>query len=194
MSEPTPNTVDPLVLPDASDTTKRNKWLPRILIGAFIGGVALIECAAAYVLMPSGDDVSQWAQNRDQQPAAMLPEDDEEPAPDFSNEGKPAVEVELGEYGVTAYQPVSNTTLRIDFRLFGTVLDGDVSDFDKRMERNKHRVRDQVIVTVRSAEVTDFTDAGLGLLKRKILDRTNRMLGRPLIQDVMFSEFSFVEQ
>jgi len=194
MSEESPNPADPVVLPEDPATSKRKSWLPRIIIGSFVVGVAVIECAAAFVLLPSHDDVDQWAQNRSLQPAAILPENDEDPQPDFSDDSKPAVEVELGEYGVTAYQPVSNTTHRIDFHLFGTVLEGEVSDFEPRFERNKHRVRDQVIVTVRSAEVTDFTDAGLGLLKRKILDRTNRILGRPLVQDVMFSEFSFIEQ
>jgi len=42
--------------------------------------------------------------------------------------------------------------------------------------------------------VTDLTDAGLGLLKRKILEKSNRILGRPLLQTIIFSEFSFVEQ
>ena len=47
---------------------------------------------------------------------------------------------------------------------------------------------------VRSAEITDLTDAGLGLIKRRILETTNKALGKPLLQGVMFSEFSFVEQ
>src|SRR5436853_128840 len=43
-------------------------------------------------------------------------------------------------------------------------------------------------------EVTDLTDAGLGLIKRRILETTNKTLGKPLLQGVVFSEFSFVEQ
>jgi flagellar FliL protein len=55
-------------------------------------------------------------------------------------------------------------------------------------------VRDNVIVIIRSAEITDLTDAGLGLIKRRILETTNKTLGKPLLQGVVFSEFSFVEQ
>ena len=43
-------------------------------------------------------------------------------------------------------------------------------------------------------QTTDLTDAGLGLIKRKILEKTNRALGKPLLQTVVFSDFSFVEQ
>ena len=59
---------------------------------------------------------------------------------------------------------------------------------------NKHRIRENVIIIIRSAEVTDLTDAGLGLIKRRILETTNKTLGKPLLQEVVFSEFSFIEQ
>ena len=104
------------------------------------------------------------------------------------------VEVDLGEFNVTAYQPASNTTLRIDFHLYGTVAAAEQKLFMSRLEENQHRFREQVIVTVRSSEITDLTDAGLGLVKRKIMDKTNRMLGKQLLQTIIFSDFSFIEQ
>ena len=103
-------------------------------------------------------------------------------------------EVDLGEFTVTAYQPVSSSTLFISFHLYGSVTERQSEEFAKRMEDNKHRIRDNVIVIVRSAEITDLTDAGLGLIKRRILETTNKALGKPLLQGVMFSDFSFVEQ
>jgi flagellar FliL protein len=51
-----------------------------------------------------------------------------------------------------------------------------------------------VIVIVRSAEITDLTDAGLGLIKRKIMEKTNRMIGKSMLHSVIFSDFSFIEQ
>jgi flagellar basal body-associated protein FliL len=104
------------------------------------------------------------------------------------------VEVDLGEYTVTGYQPVSNSTLYISFHLYGTIRYKDNNEFESRLEDSKHRVRDNVIVIIRSAEITDLTDAGLGLIKRRILETTNKTLGKPLLQGIVFSEFSFVEQ
>ena len=122
---------------------------------------------------------------RPKAPAAKAAE--EHAAPD-------EIEVDLGEFCVTAFQSVSNTTLRIDFHLFGTVKTEAQKDFLKLMEENKHRFREQVLVTVRGAEITDLTDAGLGLMKRKLLDRANHTLGKPVLQTVVISDFSFIEQ
>ncbi len=103
-------------------------------------------------------------------------------------------EVDLGEFTVTAYQPVSNSTLFISFHLYGSVMNKHGEDFSRRLSDNKFRIRDNVIVIIRSAEIADLTDAGLGLIKRRILETTNKTLGKPLLQAVMFSDFSFVEQ
>jgi flagellar FliL protein len=103
-------------------------------------------------------------------------------------------EVDLGEFTVTAYQPVSSSTLFISFHLYASVLDKHREDLSKRLDDHKHQVRDNIIVIIRSAEITDLTDAGLGLIKRRILETTNRTLGKPLLQGILFSDFSFVEQ
>ena len=42
--------------------------------------------------------------------------------------------------------------------------------------------------------MNDLTDPALGLLKRKILETTNKALGKPMLQGVVFSEFTFLEQ
>jgi len=104
------------------------------------------------------------------------------------------VEVDLGEFAVTSFQPLSSTTIRIDFHLFATVAADDNEDFNTAMQESRHRIRDQVIVILRSSDLEDLTDAGLGLIKRKILEKTNRTLGRPFLKTVIFSDFSFIEQ
>lgn len=103
-------------------------------------------------------------------------------------------EVDLGNFTVSGFQPASNSTLFITFHLYGTVRHKYVQEFSQRLEENQHRIRDNVIVIIRSAEITDLTDAGLGLIKRRILETTNKTLGKPLLQEVVFSEFSFIEQ
>lgn len=104
------------------------------------------------------------------------------------------VEFDLGKFSVMAFQPGANAMRVIEFHLFGTVMAEDSDEFDLLWAENKQRCRDQVIVTIRSAEVEDFTDPALGLIKRKILARTNDVLGKPLVEEVMFSDFSFIEE
>jgi hypothetical protein len=103
-------------------------------------------------------------------------------------------EVELGTYNVTRFNPATNTTLAIDFELFGTVLAEDATDFEHHFENSKARIREQVTMTLHGAQSADLTDSGLGLIKRQILEKTNRALGEPMLKEVLFSKFNFVER
>jgi flagellar basal body-associated protein FliL len=111
-----------------------------------------------------------------------------------SGDGAKEREIDLGQFSLTTLQPASNTTLLVDFHLYGTVNSENESLAGDLIERHKHRVRDQVLTTVRSAEIADLTDPGLGLIKRQILEKTNRALGKPLLQGIVFSDFLVVEQ
>jgi flagellar basal body-associated protein FliL len=175
-----------------------------VLAGVVIGA----ECIVAYMFLPSPADTAVMA-------AATLPaakpanghqngqktsnaeknaEKDVAPVEEIDPEKPENVEVDLGQFTVTSFQPSSASTLRIDFHLYGVVSAKHEKEFLRLKEENKHRFRDQVLVTVRSAELSDLTDASLGLLKRRILEKTNRLLGKPLLQGVIFTDFSFIEQ
>jgi hypothetical protein len=84
--------------------------------------------------------------------------------------------------------------LNVDFELYGTVLADEEGDFFQLYEANQIRIREQILVTIRSTSVTELSEAGLGLIKRKILEKTNRALGKPLLHEAVFSKFSFIER
>lgn len=104
------------------------------------------------------------------------------------------VEIDLERFVVTAYQPNSSTIVRVDFHLFGIVAAKDEEEFRTLMEVHQHRFREQVLVIVRRAEPADLADPGLGLIKRQILEKTNALLGKPLLQALVVSDFSYLEQ
>lgn len=160
-------------------------------IGAFVVVVLSVECLVAFLLLPSSTDVNAMAEARY---ANGIPPVDFLDEPDAANSDEPRVEVDLGDYSVTAFQPLSNTTLRIDFHLYGTVLEKKQSEFDQFYGKNVQRLREKVIVIVRGSEITDLTDPSLALIKRKILDKANRTLGKSLLTSIIISEFAFVEQ
>ena len=129
-------------------------------------------------------------------------------------------EIDLGKFSLTAFDPNSNTTLLIDFHLYGTVavdasdktakeggeghagkggkggesIDEDNSTFGRLFRKNQHRFRDQVIVIIRNATMPDLADPSLGLIKRQILAKTNSLLGEPLLKEIVFSDFAVVQQ
>jgi len=165
----------------------------KLMALAFVLFVVLLECAIAVFVFPSAHDTEAMAQamlarQQSKDPLVVEPSDAEESG-DQKRE-----EVDLGEYDVSSYQPLSNTTIRISLHLYGTVLVKDKEEILQRIDEKRQRMREQILVTLRSAEITDLADANLGLIKRRILEKTNRTFGKPLLQQVVFSEFSFFEQ
>jgi flagellar basal body-associated protein FliL len=180
----------------------------KLAILSVVIAVIGIECGAAYWFLSSaGNSAAQAGESAEPKGEGKSAEKGEhKPAKhEGKGEGKgeaaegekdpdEQVEVVLGEFSVTSFQPATNTTLRIEFNLYGTVNAKDQKEFLTALEENQHRFRDQVLVIVRSAEITDLTDAGLGLVKRKIMEKTNQMIGKPMLHSIIFSDFSFVEQ
>lgn len=167
------------------------------LIGKFkafavVGFIVLAQCGAAILLLPTAEQTAAMAHSHQ----AMQAANDSGEAPNELpvDPGKPMQEFDLGEFSVSAYQPLSNTTLRIDFHLYGTVEASELAQVTQELEKHRNRIREDVIVTVRGSNIEDLTDAGLGLIKRRILDKTNRRLGKPYFKSVIFSDFSFLEQ
>lgn len=169
----------------------KSSMMTFVKIGAVVVLILSAEALIAFLFIPSADSVAATAESRynpgdvPADPVAAL---------DPTASDAPTVEADLKAYTVTAFQPLSNTTLRIDFHLYGIVAAKDQEEFNTLFTKHEQRVREQVEVTVRSSEITDLTDAGLGLVKRKIHDKVNRILGKSLVQSVIVSEFSFVEQ
>ena len=166
--------------------------IARLTAFAVILVVAIAQCAVAYMFVPDAEETALLA--RAKQAIQEEDEAEDEAVGNGTAESKTTQEVELKEFNVSSYQPLSNTSLRIDFHLYATVEQDDLEEFSQKHEQSQHRFREQVIVIMRSAKVDDLTEAGLGLIKRRILDKTNRLLGKPYLKSVIFSDFSFVEQ
>jgi flagellar FliL protein len=202
----------------ATSTTETGaKKSSKAKIGVIIGVIVLLQCVLAYLYLPGGDASAKGEAKKDAaaHPAAEKP--DKEAAADGRVEQR---EVDMGKFSLTAFDPNSNTTLLIDFHLFGTVAaehedkaakgggehgghgghggkpgeEEDNSAFGKLFKKNQNRFRDQVIVIIRNAQMSDLTDPGLGLIKRQILAKTNSLLGEPLLKEVLFSDFAVVQQ
>ncbi|MFV1965152.1 MAG: hypothetical protein ACC628_06985 [Pirellulaceae bacterium] len=164
----------------------------KLLIAGFMGAVVALECLIAYLLFPSLEEVAALAQKRieTQLPAQMAGYDSEIP----SQETEAVEEIDLGEYSITVSQPNSSLAVRVDFHMWGTVLEEDIREIKSMMDRHIHRFRDQVLVEVRNSEPADLADPGLALIKRRILEKSNDLFDEPILRSIMFSQFSYFEQ
>jgi flagellar FliL protein len=161
----------------------------RLLIGAFIAGIILLECFAAYLLIPSAQEVSARAEAAVKEQIAA-----EKDADKKSDSDAITREFDLGKFRVSRFQPASNTTINVDFHLWATIKEDDFKEFETRFASSQHRFREQVIVITRNADVPELTDPGLALIKRQILEKTSTVIGKSLVQSIIFSDFSYVEQ
>jgi len=178
-----------------SDAAKSGGGLmSKVKILGLVLVIILVECAVAAMIIPSASQMQEITEAALPGEENLLLEEEAEQLEADPQNSEDYREVALGEFGVTSYQPLSNTTLRIDFQLYGLVKAEDETALQELLEENRHRFRESVLVILRSAEMTDLTDAGLGLIKRKILEKTNRTIGKALLQEVVFSDFSFIEQ
>jgi flagellar basal body-associated protein FliL len=160
----------------------------KLLVVGLIAVVVVVECVVAYLCIPAASEATA---------AAVKPPADrkkgESAEPNGETEGPTNMEVDLKEFSVTIFQPASNSTLRVDFHLHGTVAAEKKKEFDRLFELNQNRFREQVMVVVRSAEMADLTDPSLGLIKRTILEKSRVIFGQPLLQELIISDYSTLE-
>lgn len=182
---------------DGNKAAKGPGLMTLVKAVAFVSVIVLIEVAAASMLIPSVEETEELAEQLATSDAELEMEESGEVVSEVDKETgslSDMLEVELGTFHVLTYDPETGTRMNVDFELFGIVLADEESDFYTLYDANQRRIREQILITVRSADVTDLTDAGLGLIKRKILEKTNRALGRPLLHEAVFSKFSFEER
>jgi flagellar basal body-associated protein FliL len=174
----------------------RGRGLFRVIkVVAFVSVIVVVEIVVAKMIVPTAQETERLAHDLAAASAGHEAEGQEEHAEEGDHGSSHDLrEVELGTYNVTRYNPATNTTLAIDFELYGTVLADDVTEFEHQFENSKARIREQVTMTLHGAESSSLTDAGLGLIKRQILEKTNRALGEPILKEVLFSKFNFVER
>jgi hypothetical protein len=167
--------------------------LAKVKVLAFVTVVIAAECVLAWLYLPSASKTAAMAEAAiEAKPPVDASTADKTDKPD--EDLASLVEVDLETFCVAAYQPVSGTTLRADFHLWGMVDQKDHDEFVRLMEDHHYRFREQIQYTIRSAEITDLTDARMALIKRKALERANRTIGKPLLRAVIFDDFSLVEQ
>jgi flagellar FliL protein len=200
--------------PAAEAPAKRGPGIMTLVKAlAFVSVIVLIEVAAATAFLPSAEETRQTgerlvsaAQGAETEAAAKdaaeAPSAEADPAAEHgaaSSEhaegaNQPTVELSLGTYHVIAFNPSTGASMSIDFELFGVVLAADEPEFTERFGLHAKRLNEQVTIAIRGMESADFTDPGLGLIKRVVLEKVNRALGKPLVREAVFSEFAFIER
>ena len=175
----------------AEQAPRKNGLMGKIIIASVIGVVILVETAVAFILAPSPEDVAAKIRadmksdyNSSIDDADLLDE----------NETGPLVEVELGKFNITIHDIKAQSTYTIDCTVMATVRERDESEFTELKELNQSRLREKIMIEFRNAKVGDLADSELGLIKRRILEKSNALFGKPLIKAVLLPDFNYYQQ
>jgi len=111
-----------------------------------------------------------------------------EAAADPHDEHNVEHEVDLGTFSLTVSVARSKPLL-LSFHLYGTLNESKHSEFAARYEAQHHRLRQEVLVLLRGTDLTLLTDPDLTELKKQLLARINRLLGKASLNEVIVSRF-----
>jgi len=171
---------------------------------AIISIIVLLQVTAAAFLIPSAEDTRKMGEQLAHAEHGKATTDDAHDAEEGEEHGEAGGEhgggghdtreVTLGSYHIVSFNPKTGTSLSIDFELFGAVLAEEEAEFSHLYTAHEKRISEQITIAVRGMEAADLTDPGLGLIKRIILEKTNRALGKPLVREAIVSQFSFMER
>ncbi len=170
---------------------KKSGLFGKIKILVVVVLVLAVECVLAYFFLPSEDETLAMARERQKMKQLdSLPD----VALDELENPEDTIEIDLGDHRITLSQPQRNTTLQINFHLHAIVGKERQEEMTEALEKHRNAVAEQVLVIIRSADLNELHEPGLGLIKRKILDKVNRILGKPLVTELLVTQFSFLEQ
>ncbi|TWT31211.1 Flagellar basal body-associated protein FliL [Posidoniimonas corsicana] len=183
--------------PTETDAPSRGGLMAVVKAVAILSVLVIVQVVAASFIIPSPEATEKLA--HDLALAKTGEElDDLDEASYSEDSGAPAerdvVEVSIGGFSITRYNMEADKTVNIDLEVVATVLTSEQDEFNELYQSNKNRVREQINLTIQAAEPSELSDRGLGLIKRRILERTNRALGKPMVREVFLTRFNFVQR
>lgn len=165
----------------------------KIVMGMVVSIVVLIESVVAYMMLPNPEAIASKVREEVKNEIDQGKDDKEDIVADSEVEAE-CTEVELGSFSLGVHQPNSNTTLNITCKVMGTIAKSDKAEFDTLLANNSNRLRERIIIEFRTANVTELTAANLGLIKQRIKEKSNTLLGKPIIKSIMFPDYNYYQQ
>ena len=99
--------------------------------------------------------------------------------------------LDLGLLEIKNLEPTRNQTSKVNFEMHLALPADTDPALVKALEHWQHRLREQVIVAIRVAELGDYLDPQLARLRKQILYRVNRTLKGTQAEDVLLANFMF---
>ena len=174
------------------DQPEQKSMMGKLIVGAIVGAIVLTETVAVWMMLPDPKSIADDVRAEIRAKAAENGVGEEDIL-DLEDVG-PLVEVELGDFNVSIHQPASNTSLYVNCKIMGCVKEDDQGAFESVLASTQNRLRERILVELRSADPADIAEPGLGLIKRRILEKSNRLFEKPYLRSIVISEYNYFSQ
>jgi hypothetical protein len=175
---------------DEGTGTEKKKAGGKLLIGAFVSAVIIVETCVFFFLVPSGEEVAALAESRliEAAEAKGLTKH-----ADHEEEHK-IIEFELGHFGVAFVPNGSDRNHRVEFRLFGTLHAKDGDRMKALFEELQKRLRHGLLLVILNATLDELNENQLGLIQRRILATSTELFGESILLSVGFQDYQVLEE
>ena len=167
---------------------KKSLFSSNLLVMLILFVIAMSEMLAAYFfVLPSPATVKASVEEAAQKEIpSKVPY---KPIAEEPLQTEEREEVDLGSYTFTEGD-LSNLPFRLSIQFFGLVNKADRPEYDKQYEIHKNRIRNAILVILRSSKQSEITDPTLGLVKNKVMVKVNEILGMPLVKGVIYTDIA----
>jgi hypothetical protein len=173
-----------------SEAPKKKKGGSKLLIGAFVSAVIIVETGVFFFLVPSGEEVAALAESRLIEAAeakGLAKKDTDE-------DELQIVEFDLGTHSTLFTPNGSDRTHRVEFRLFGTTYKKDAEHLADLYKEREGRFTHKLTLEIRGATLEELHENQLGLIQRRILATSNELLGEAILLSVGFQGYQVMEE
>lgn len=176
------------------NSARRGGFVKLLIPLGIVCALVVVELVAAALLIPTAGETDSLANEYVAAQRGETTTNTGAEAESYKSDDEHSLEIDLGNFDVSRYDPKTDKTIDIEIELCAVVPAEQAADFTERLSATSNRVREQVIMILHGADPTEFGDPGLGLIKRQVLEKVNRALSRPLVREVVVTGFNFVER
>ena len=173
---------------DGLTQPKKSIFTSNLLAMLVLFVIAVAEMLVVYFyVLPSPTAVKAAIEETAKQDTKIQPL--YKPSVDESMQDEEREEVDLGEF---TYMESDTTSVpvRLSIHFYGLINKKDRDEYSKRYEIHKNRIRNAILIILRSSKQSDITDPSLGMIKNKVMVKVNEILGMPLIKGVIYTDIA----
>ena len=160
----------------------------NLLVMLLLFVIAMAEMLVAYFyVLPSPTVVKASIEDSAKEDIKSQPQ--YKPQIDDSMQDEERDEFDLGEF-IYYESDTTNMPLRLSIHFYGLVNKKDADEYNKRYDIHKNRIRNAILVILRSSKQSDLTDPSLSVIKNKVMVKVNEILGGPLVKGVIYTDIA----